>query len=325
MELRLSRALRSFPRRPLQARSPPEGDVPDSRLEKLGFGRVEYDNEGGVHDRSQAEIRDQEPVGVGDKEAMIGVRLDNFEPRDAQRVIILEFTLPLARAIGRVRGKCEQPGALPSARLRDVGTKARGQTVCRRWAVRRVAAADHSRSIEDVGVMQTIGLALIAFGLATPAMADETVPEPYQGVWAAARDCKQNFQNVLATVVNRELAACRVTHAQSTGRPESHTSTISLNCGGSLRREVWRDETIEGEDYLVIVQLEQGAEAGGPSIDIYKRCPEAPLGEIPLSEIPGNPVAEAAPGEKSGTPSRVAPKHPAPHLRATRVRRRTAQ
>ena len=173
--------------------------------------------------------------------------------------------------------------------------------------------------------MQTIGLALIAFGLATPAMGDETVPERYQGVWAAARDCKQNFQNVLATVVNRELAACRVTHAHSSSRPESHTSTISLNCGGSLRREIWRDETIEGEDYLVIVQLEQGAEAGGPSIDVYKRCPEAPLGEIPLREIPGNPVAEAAPGEKSGTPSRVAPKHPAPHLRATRVRRRTAQ
>ena len=171
--------------------------------------------------------------------------------------------------------------------------------------------------------MQTIGLALIAFGLATPVMGDETVPERYQGVWAAARDCKQNFQNVLATVVNRELAACRVTHAQSSSRPESHTSTISLNCGGSLRREVWRDETIEGEDYLVIVQLEQGAEAGGPSIDIYKRCSEAPLGEIPLSEIPGNPAASAASEEKIAPPSRGAQnvRRPFPHSRASRTRK----
>ena len=41
--------------------------------------------------------------------------------------------------------------------------------------------------------MQTIRLAaLIAFGLGTPAMAAGTVPEEYQGVWAAARDCKDN-------------------------------------------------------------------------------------------------------------------------------------
>jgi hypothetical protein len=46
-------------------------------------------------------------------------------------------------------------------------------------------------------VMQTIGLtALVTFGLVTPAMAAATVPEEYQGVWAAARDCKEKFQNV---------------------------------------------------------------------------------------------------------------------------------
>ena len=60
----------------------------------------------------------------------------------------------------------------------------------------------------DVEVMQTIRFtALIAFGLGTPAMAAGTVPEEYQGVWAAARDCRGNFQNVLSNVVNREFAA----------------------------------------------------------------------------------------------------------------------
>ena len=59
--------------------------------------------------------------------------------------------------------------------------------------------------------MKTIGLtALIAFGLATPATAAGAVPEEYQGVWAAARDCKENFQNVRPNVVDREFAACRV-------------------------------------------------------------------------------------------------------------------
>ena len=62
-------------------------------------------------------------------------------------------------------------------------------------------------------------------------MAAGTVPEEYQGVWAAARDCKKNFQNVLSNVVNREFAACRVTQVLSSGHPESHTSTIYLNCG----------------------------------------------------------------------------------------------
>ena len=78
------------------------------------------------------------------------------------------------------------------------------------------------------------------------------------------------------------------------GHPESHTSTIYLNCGGSQNREIWHSENIEGTDYLVIIQFGQGAEAGIPSIDMYKRCPEIPLSEIPLSEIPGNPVADAA-------------------------------
>jgi hypothetical protein len=55
--------------------------------------------------------------------------------------------------------------------------------------------------------MQTIGLpALIVFGLGTSAMADEIVPAEYQGVWAAARDCKENFQNVISNAVNRESA-----------------------------------------------------------------------------------------------------------------------
>ena len=59
--------------------------------------------------------------------------------------------------------------------------------------------------------MRAIGLtALIAFALGTPAVADGTVPEEYQGVWAAARDCKENFQNVLPNAVNRRFAACRV-------------------------------------------------------------------------------------------------------------------
>src|SRR5580700_6956632 len=112
--------------------------------------------------------------------------------------------------------------------------------------------------------MQTIRLvALIAVGLGTPAMAAGTVPEEYQGVWAAARDCKQNFQNVLSNVVNREFAACRVMQVLSSGHPESPTSTIYLNCGGPQSREIWHDENIDGTDYLVIVQ-EQGAEAARP-------------------------------------------------------------
>jgi hypothetical protein len=54
-------------------------------------------------------------------------------------------------------------------------------------------------------MMQNITItSLITLGLAIPAMADAIVPEEYQGVWAAAQDCKQNFQNILPRVVNRE-------------------------------------------------------------------------------------------------------------------------
>ena len=177
--------------------------------------------------------------------------------------------------------------------------------------------------------MLTIRLtALIAFGLATPAMAAATIPEKYQGVWAAARDCKENFQNVLQSVVNREFVACRVMQVLRSVHPESHTNTIYLNCGGSQSREIWHDENIEGTDYLVIIQFEQGAEAGTPSIDMYKRCPEIPLNEIPLSDIPGNPVADTASEEKIASPSRgvqILLQRPFPHARATRVRKHGPQ
>ena len=129
-------------------------------------------------------------------------------------------------------------------------------------------------------------------------MADEIVPAEYQGVWAAARDCTDNLQNVISDSVNRRLAVCRVMQVVSWGEPEAHSSTVSLNCGGLQSREIWRDESVEGADYLVIVQLEHGAAVGRPSIDLYKRCPGIPLGEIPLSEIPGNPVVNAAAEEK---------------------------
>jgi hypothetical protein len=199
--------------------------------------------------------------------------------------------------------------------------------------IERHARSEGSQGITidlgDVEVMQTIRLAvLIAFGLGTPAMAAGTVPDEYQGVWAAARDCKENFQNVLSNVVNREFAACRVMQVLSSGHPESHTSTIYLNCGGPQSREIWHGENIEGTDYLVIIQFEQGAEAGRPSIDMYKRCPEIPLSEIPLSEIPGNPVADTASEEKIAPPSRglqIVRQRPFPHSRATRIRKHKPQ
>ena len=182
----------------------------------------------------------------------------------------------------------------------------------------------------DLGeVMQTIGLtALIVFGLGTSAMADEIVPAEYQGVWAVARDCKGNFQNVISNAVNRESAACRVMQVRSSGDPESHTSTINLNCAGSQSREIWHGENIEGTDYLVIIQLEQGAAAGRPSIAMYKRCPGIPLSEIPLSEIPGNPVAATASEEKMPPPPRdaqIVRQRPFPHARATRIRKHRPQ
>ena len=177
--------------------------------------------------------------------------------------------------------------------------------------------------------MQTIRVAaLIAFGLGTPAMAAGTVPEGYQGVWAAARDCKENFQNVLSNVVNREFAACRVMQVLSSGHPESHTSTIYLNCGGPQSREIWHDENIDGTDYLVIVQFEQGSEAGRSSIEMYKRCPEIPLSEIPLSDIPGNPPAESVSEGKIAPPSRsvqAGRQRPIPYSRSTRIRKHGRQ
>ena len=177
--------------------------------------------------------------------------------------------------------------------------------------------------------MQTIGLAaLVAFGLVTPAIAATTVPEEYQGVWAAARDCKENFQNVLSNVVNREFAVCRVVKVLSSGHPELHVNTMYLNCGGSQSREIWHDEKIEGADYLVIIQFEQGAEAGRPSIDMYKRCPEIPLSEIPLSDIPGNPPAELISEGKIAPPPRsvqTVRQRPIPYSRATRIRKHGRQ
>ena len=167
--------------------------------------------------------------------------------------------------------------------------------------------------------------AVIVFGLGPTAMADEIVPAEYQGVWAAARDCNANLQNVISDAVNREFAACRVRQVVSSGDPGSHTSTVYLNCGGLQSREIWRGESVEGTDYLVIVHLEQGA--GRPSIDMYKRCPEIPLGQIPLSEIPGNRVVDAAAEEKIAPPSpaQVVRKRPFPRSRATRMRRHRTQ
>jgi hypothetical protein len=182
---------------------------------------------------------------------------------------------------------------------------------------------DHSRSIGRE-LLRNIGLtALIVFGLGTLAKADEIVPAEYQGVWAAARNCSDNFQNVVSDAVNRKLAACRVTQVVGSGDPESHTSTVSLNCGGLQSREIWHDESSEDADYLVIVQLEQGAAAGRPSIDLYKRCPQIPLGEIPLSDIPGNPIVNAAAEEKTAPPlpPRILRHRPFPHPRATRMRK----
>ena len=177
---------------------------------------------------------------------------------------------------------------------------------------------DHSRSIGPE-LLRNIGLtALIVFGLGTLAKADEIVPAEYQGVWAAARNCNDNFQNVVSDAVNRKLAACRVTQVVSSGDPESHTSTFSLNCGGLQSREIWHDESSEGTDYLVIVQLERGAAAGRPSIDLYKRCPEIPLGEIPLSDIPGNPIVNTAAEEKTAPP--LPPRNLAPAAISTSAR-----
>ena len=138
-----------------------------------------------------------------------------------------------------------------------------------------------------IQIIRLTTLIKITLGLATPAMAAATVPEEYQGVWAAAQDCKQNFQNILAHVVNREHATCRVIQVISSGQSGRHTDTVYLNCGGSRSREIWHDENIDGTDFLVTMQLERGGEVAGSSIAIFKRCPEIPLSDIPLSDIPG--------------------------------------
>lgn len=177
--------------------------------------------------------------------------------------------------------------------------------------------------------MRTIGLAaLIGFGFAAPAMADGVLPEEYQGVWAAAGDCKANLQNARATDITRRSAACRVTRVVSSGPPESRTSNIDLNCAGARSREIWHAETIDGADYLVTVQFAGGAGAAKTSIDVYKRCAGIPLDEIPLSEIPGNPVAEAGPETKIAPPARrvqTVRQRPHPHARGARVRKRSPQ
>src|ERR1700730_2848089 len=79
----------------------------------------------------------------------------------------------------------------------------------------------------------------------------------------------------------------RVMQVLSSGRPGWHANTMYLNCGGSRSREIWHDENIDGADFLVTVEFEKGGEAGGLLIDIYKRCPEIPVGEILFSDIPG--------------------------------------
>jgi hypothetical protein len=110
----------------------------------------------------------------------------------------------------------------------------------------------------------------------------------------------------------------------SSGHPESHTTSINLNCEGSQSHEIWHGENIEGTDYLVIVQFEQGV--GSPSVDMYKRCPEIPLSEISLSEIPGNPVADTVPGEKIAPPLRGAQiVRQRPRSRAIRIRKHRLQ
>lgn len=128
---------------------------------------------------------------------------------------------------------------------------------------------------------QTLKLAaILTLSLITPVIAADIVPEEYQGVWAAAQDCKQNIQNILPHVVNREFATCRVMQIKSSGHPGWHTDTIHLSCGASQSREIWHDENIDGVDFLVAVEFNHGEEGGGPSISISKRCPDVPLAAI---------------------------------------------
>src|SRR5260370_16998468 len=81
------------------------------------------------------------------------------------------------------------------------------------------------------------GLTAIAFSQVAPVKAASqnapTIPQEYQGVWAAAQDCKQNIQNVLPHVVNRGYATCRVIQVLSSGHPAWHPHTHNLNYPGA--------------------------------------------------------------------------------------------
>ena len=80
--------------------------------------------------------------------------------------------------------------------------------------------------------MQTIGLtAVIVFYLGTPAMADEIVPAEYQGVWAAARDCTDNLQDVISDSVNP--ATCRL--PRNAGRKLGRAGSALEHCLSELR------------------------------------------------------------------------------------------
>jgi hypothetical protein len=167
-----------------------------------------------------------------------------------------------------------------------------------------------------VDVMQSVAVAaLIGLGLCAPAIAGGIVPDEFQGVWAAARDCKANLQNVLSNAVDRERAACRVTKVETSGSEDSYSSAVSLTCGDAQAHEIWRSETVGDADYLIIVRFQPADAAQIQSIDLYKRCPGIPSAEIALSEIPGNPVAEPAAEENPA---------PAPHV-VQSVRSRTVQ
>ncbi|RBP09758.1 hypothetical protein DFR50_121104 [Roseiarcus fermentans] len=139
--------------------------------------------------------------------------------------------------------------------------------------------------------MQTIGLAaLIGLGLAASATAGEPVPADYQGVWAAARDCKGDFQTIREGSVDRRSTVCRV---ERVARSDAGPSAVTLTCGAGQSREIWRAETVDDTDFLVIARLQPETETG-VAIELLERCPGIPIADIPLSEIPGNPVAAAA-------------------------------
>ncbi len=173
--------------------------------------------------------------------------------------------------------------------------------------------------------MRTITLpTLLLLLAATPAAADGAMPEAFQGVWAAARDCNDNLQNVLPNVVNRKTVACRVLQVVKSARPEASSSAVYLNCEGSPSREIWLSEQVEGSDFLAVVRFEKGAQTGAASIDLYKRCPGIPIADIPLSDIPGNPVAEPATAKPIAAPARRtqdARRRPPRHSRPARPQR----